>query len=90
MSSKLKYIALIGFTGGGIYLVTVGIGFGVWKRLSQGQERIMWHHRLLEGIFLISTLLICLIGGILMGVLEPKEASIFPYAIEYPPNLLYS
>lgn len=80
ISAKLKYLALVGFTATLIYLVTLGMALNIWKKLSNGFERIMWHHRLIEALLLMVTLLIIFVGSIICGVSKPNSPSVFPFA----------
>jgi heme/copper-type cytochrome/quinol oxidase subunit 2 len=71
ISGKLRNLALVGFTATAIYIVTVGMSISMWRRLSNGSERIMWHNKILESLFIVGSILLILAGGILSGVVLP-------------------
>lgn len=50
----------------------------------------MWHNKYIESLFVIGSFIIILIGGILCGVAKPEGPAVFPYALEYPVDILYS
>ena len=43
----------------------------MWKKISNGRERIMWHDKRIENGFLVVTLLIIFIGGFVCGFGRP-------------------
>lgn len=90
ISSRLKYLAVIGFTQSVVNLVILYITFQIWKKISNGVERIMWHERSIELGFFISTILIVIVGGFVCGLGRPGKPMIFPYALEYPVDVVYT
>lgn len=65
----------------------IGMAFYVWKKLANGQEKIMWHHRVVEGLLLAITLVILIILSTLIGVYYPSAPTTFEYAVEFPSEL---
>eukprot|EP00347_Sterkiella_histriomuscorum_P003055 403365761 len=90
VSTKLKYLGLVGFTSSAICMIMIGITYTIWKKMSNGSQRIMWHNKPIELFYLGVTLVVILVVGILTGVAKPEEPQIFPYSIEYPKELFYS
>jgi hypothetical protein len=90
ISSKLKYLAVIGYTSAIVNLIILYITFQVWRKISNGVERIMWHDRKIELGFFIATVLIVFIGGLVCGLGRPSSPKIFPYALEFPDDVVYT
>lgn len=77
----------MGYTLIAVALVMIGISYYVWRKLANGQEKIMWHHRVIEGLLLFITLVILIIMSTLIGVYYPSAPTTFEYAVEFPSEL---
>ncbi len=90
ISSKMKYLAIIGFTQSIVNLIILYITYQMWRKISNGVERIMWHERSLELGFFAATIVIVIVGGLVCGFGRPGKPEIFPYALEYPDDVVYT
>lgn len=50
----------------------------------------MWHNKVIEGAYIIITIAIIVTGSALCVVLKPETPITFPYAQEYPIDLILS
>jgi hypothetical protein len=37
-------LALIGYTTGAVTLITIYLAIELWRKISTGNSRVMWHH----------------------------------------------
>lgn len=84
---RLYSLALLGFTLFVVNSLLVYTSFSCWRGLSNGAQRIMWHHSLVEFGVLSLTMLIVLAGSLLIGLFFPEAPVTFDYANEYPKSL---
>jgi hypothetical protein len=68
----------------GTMAITLFMSISLWRKLSNGDDRILYHNRFLDMSFLSITLAIIIVGGFVCGFARPDSPIIFPYAQEYP------
>ena len=73
VSSKLKQLALVGFTSSGLCLILIALTISLWRKLSHGNEKIMWHNRPVEFLYLGFSFVIVLAVAIATAVLRPES-----------------
>ncbi|CDW85215.1 UNKNOWN [Stylonychia lemnae] len=90
VSSTIKYLALIGFTTSAVCLIMIGISVNIWKKLANGSDRIMWHNKGIEFMFLGLSFLIIFVLAFMIAFETPDPPEIFPFATEQPREIYNS
>jgi hypothetical protein len=90
VGSKLKYLALICFTIMFTGIFTLGMAIYMSTKLANGQDRIMYHNKVMEIFFLAFVCFVVFVGAILIVFARSDAPSTYPYAIEYPDDIEYS
>jgi heme/copper-type cytochrome/quinol oxidase subunit 2 len=80
LSIKLQYVAMVGFTLTILFIIMIVMSITIWGRLSNSNQRILWHSRPIEIMLLIISVLIMAAGTFFVIVEEPSKPVIFPYA----------
>lgn len=71
ISSKLKNLALIGYSIVAICLVILAMSVYMWRRLASGLEKVLWHNLAVERLIFAITVLILVVAGICIGANSP-------------------
>lgn len=71
ISSKLKNLALIGYSIVAICLVILAMSVYMWRRLASGLEKVLWHNLAVERFLFAITVLILIVAGIFIGANSP-------------------
>lgn len=71
-------------------MIMLALTVTLWRKLSNGNEKIMWHNRLAEFVFLGAAFAIILSLAIVTGAARPESPIVFPYSKEYPQDIMYS
>ena len=73
-------LALIGYTTGAVTLITIYLAIELWRKISHGNVRVMWHNTVLEIIFL-AIMAITIVAGVFLASFErPDGPSVYPYS----------
>jgi len=64
-----------------ISLVTIGMSVYIWKNLSNGNARVLWHSSTAETTQITANIVIIIIIGIIIGATTLDPPSIYPYAV---------
>ena len=77
-------MALVAFIAALVFMITIALVYGMWKRLAHGQRRVLWHSKYVEYGFFVAMIILMFIGGMICGLFKPKPPHTFPFADDYP------
>lgn len=78
----------MGFTASAVLIVTLYLIINIWRKIANGHQRIFWHSKLFESIFVVSTVCIIILGSVSCILLKAVAPTTFMYGSATPPELV--